>query len=137
MICNECCLRVDAVTQSKAAVNGSPTLNDPHDAAAANGNGAEHTITKTTDTHDEESAGSTVGHENQPPDGSAKVESHGTGEPEEDEDEDSDEEDEEPALKYELLGSDIANLLEKDSASAIAIGARHMVSARLVERRRN
>lgn len=43
------------------------------------------------------------------------------------EDEDSDD-DEEPALKYERIGGSIPDLLKKDSASALAISNRVMVS---------
>lgn len=113
---------------SVAAVNGSPASNDPH---AENGAATDHESTKPQDsTHDEESASSTVGHDHVQPDGVVKGGSHASGEHDQTDDEDdSDEEDEEPALKYELLGGDIANVLEGDGASAIAIGAKHMVRA--------
>lgn len=49
-------------------------------------------------------------------------------EDEEDEDEDEDEDDEEPALKYERLGGITHNLLQKDSASALAYSNQRFVS---------
>lgn len=46
-------------------------------------------------------------------------------------DEDEEEEDIEPSLKYERLGGDTAQLLEKDSACALAISDSGIVSTRL------
>jgi vacuolar protein sorting-associated protein 41 len=48
---------------------------------------------------------------------------------EEDEDEDDEEEDIEPSLKYERLLGDTPQLLEKDSACALAISDSAIVSA--------
>lgn len=48
-------------------------------------------------------------------------------EAEEDADEDEDEEEEEPALKYERLGGAVTGLLEKDSASAVAVSVKFLV----------
>jgi hypothetical protein len=53
-------------------------------------------------------------------------------EEEEEDDEENDEEDEdedEPALKYERLGGAAADLLEKDTASAVAVSLKFLVSA--------
>lgn len=41
--------------------------------------------------------------------------------------EDEDEDDEEPALKYDLLGGSTASLLQKDSASALAVCSKFVV----------
>jgi hypothetical protein len=50
---------------------------------------------------------------------------------EDDEDEDEgDEDDEEPALKYERIGGSIPDLLKKDSASALSIANKLMVTQR-------
>lgn len=46
---------------------------------------------------------------------------------EEDDDEESEEEDEEPALKYERLGGSTNELLQKDSASALAYAKERIV----------
>jgi len=48
---------------------------------------------------------------------------------EEAEDEDEDEEDEEPVLKYSKIEQAAADILEKDPASAIAVGASYFVSS--------
>ena len=45
-----------------------------------------------------------------------------------DEDEDEEDEDEEPALKYERLGGSAQELLEKDTASALAVAVNKLVS---------
>ena len=49
-------------------------------------------------------------------------------EPDEEEEYDEDDEDYEPALKYELLGGATETLLEKDSASALAVSPKHLVN---------
>jgi hypothetical protein len=49
-------------------------------------------------------------------------------EDEDEEDEDDDEDDEEPALKYERLGGALGDLLKKDSASALAVSNKLLVS---------
>jgi hypothetical protein len=50
-------------------------------------------------------------------------------EEEDDEDEDDeDDEDEEPTLKYEKFGSDVMNALKRDTASAIAVANKRVVS---------
>ena len=46
----------------------------------------------------------------------------------EEDDDDDDEDDEEPALKYERLGGAAADLLEKDTASAVAVSQKVLVS---------
>lgn len=46
----------------------------------------------------------------------------------EEEEEDEEEEEEEPALKYERIGKAAAEILEKDTASAIAVGETYFVS---------
>lgn len=45
-----------------------------------------------------------------------------------DEEDDDDDEEYEPALKYDLLGGSTSTLLEKDSASTLAVSAKHLVS---------
>jgi len=50
------------------------------------------------------------------------------GEDEDEEDEEEEEDDEEPALKYERLGGITHNLLQKDSASALAYANQRLVS---------
>lgn len=63
--------------------------------------------------------------------------SKASGEGEDDEDEeytdeedssDEDEEEEEPVLKYEKIGKAVNDILQKDSASAIAVGPTYFVS---------
>ena len=58
------------------------------------------------------------------------VESEETESEEDEEDEDGDEEDgdDEPALKYERFGGALQDLLKKDSASALAVSTRFLVS---------
>ena len=61
----------------------------------------------------------------------SEVEDGGTHDEEDDEGDSEDEEeddDEEPALKYERIGGALNDLLKKDSASALAISNRLMVS---------
>lgn len=56
---------------------------------------------------------------------------HSADDEEDDEDdyeEDDDDEEYEPALKYDLLGGSTSTLLEKDSASTLAVSAKHLVS---------
>jgi hypothetical protein len=50
-------------------------------------------------------------------------------EEEEEEDDDEDDEDEEPVLKYSKIEQAAADILEKDAASAIAVGATYFVSS--------
>lgn len=45
-----------------------------------------------------------------------------------DEEDDDEDEEYEPALKYDLLGGSTSTLLEKDSASTLAVSAKHLVS---------
>ena len=45
----------------------------------------------------------------------------------EDDEEEEEEEEEEPALKYERLGGAVPNLLEKDTASAVAVSVKFLV----------
>lgn len=52
-------------------------------------------------------------------------------EEEEEEEEDDDEEEEEPALKYELLGGSLPDLLQRDSASTLAVSPTVIVSRSL------
>lgn len=54
-----------------------------------------------------------------------------SGEDESAEEEEEDDEDYEPALKYELLGGTTDTLLEKDSASALAVSPKYLVSCTL------
>ena len=49
------------------------------------------------------------------------------GDEEDDEDEDEEDEDEEPTLKYERLGGSVHDLLQKDSASALAYSQKKLV----------
>lgn len=49
-------------------------------------------------------------------------------EEEEDEDDEGEDDDEEPALKYERFGGVFQDLLKKDSASALAVSNRYLVS---------
>ena len=49
------------------------------------------------------------------------------GDEEDDEDEDDEDEDEEPTLKYERLGGSVHDLLQKDSASALAYSQKKLV----------
>lgn len=51
-----------------------------------------------------------------------------------DEEDDDDDEEYEPALKYDLLGGSTSTLLEKDSASTLAVSAKHIVSIGSQER---
>ena len=55
-------------------------------------------------------------------------EEEGSGSGEEEDSDEEDEEDEEPALKYERLGGITQQLLQKDSASAIAYANQRIVS---------
>ena len=48
-------------------------------------------------------------------------------ESDDDDDDDIDEEEEEPVLKYEQLGGGAQDILDKDSASALAVSSRFMV----------
>lgn len=50
------------------------------------------------------------------------------------EEDDDDDEEYEPALKYDLLGGSTSTLLEKDSASTLAVSAKHIVSIGSQER---
>lgn len=88
---------------------------------AARPDGLGHDITGLHhhDTHsDDDGAGTDEGEEE-----------IGSGDEEDsEEDEDEDEEDEEPALKYERLGGITHQLLQKDSASAIAYANQRIVS---------
>lgn len=59
-------------------------------------------------------------------DGDDEEEEGSTDEEEDDEEEGSDEE-EEPVLKYERIGKSAAEILEKDAASAIAVGETYFV----------
>lgn len=56
------------------------------------------------------------------------VEASASDEDDEDDDEEEEEEEEEPALKYERLGGSAHELLEKDSASALAVSSQLLVS---------
>ena len=49
------------------------------------------------------------------------------GDEEDDEDEDDEDDDEEPTLKYERLGGSVHDLLQKDSASALAYSQKKLV----------
>lgn len=51
-----------------------------------------------------------------------------------DEEDDDDDEEYEPALKYDLLGGSTSTLLEKDSASTLAVSSKHLVSIGSQER---
>lgn len=59
--------------------------------------------------------------------GDAEATDEGSGEDEADDEDEDDEDDEEPALKYERLGGSTAELLQKDSASALAYSTQRLV----------
>ncbi len=57
----------------------------------------------------------------------ATDEGSGEDEADDDDDDEDDEDDEEPALKYERLGGSTSELLQKDSASALAYSSQRLV----------
>lgn len=77
-----------------------------------------------SDTEESESARDDQASEGGTPDGST--------EDEDSEESDEDDDDYEPALKYDLLGGATESLLEKDSASALAVSPKYLVSFCLV-----
>ncbi len=87
-------------------------------------------MTEASDSGDEEDGpveenGNARGGEGKPEEGTEEE----TDEDDEEEDEDDDEDDdEEPALKYERLGGIAHQLLQKDSASALAYSNQRLVS---------
>ncbi|KAG9017435.1 Vacuolar protein sorting-associated protein 41 [Tulasnella sp. JGI-2019a] len=114
-------------------VTGSPSSND--EARLGNGhtneNGTVATDTrKDSSSHEGDSASTTVDNEHIiAVNGTKKEGSHMQTDPEEgsgEGDSEDDEEEEEPSLKYERIGGDLAGILEKETASTIAVGAKLM-----------
>lgn len=123
-----CSCRISSLDTS--VMNGSSTSNDDHDAAGVEnglpiGKGTDGTCTQMADSSNEEESASSTVHNERP------VSTNGVDKEEEEEEEgseeDEDEEDEEPGLKYERIGGDLAGILEKETASTIAVGAKLMV----------
>ncbi|KAG8870756.1 Vacuolar protein sorting-associated protein 41 [Tulasnella sp. 331] len=115
-----------------AVMNSGPTSNgNHHDPTAVEDghlprNGTDGINAHKEDPSNEDGSASSTVHNEQLASVDGGAEKKGSHEEGAGDSEDEDDEDEEPSLKYERIGGDLAGILEKETASTIALGAKLM-----------